>query len=119
MAAVGAVLRAHATLSTTTIDTVTLTGSPLKVDVINRGAQGDAPLYVTWAFDGSTPDDPVADADETEVVMAGGYVTIADANGARPASFVVKVLGNGNSYSVCGRVGDGGRGSAGTPDAAA
>lgn len=85
----------HATLAGTTVDTVTVTGPSSSVDVMNRAGSG----YLTVvAANGSTPVDPTALADNTEIVPVGGKVTFK--NGA--GNFVVKILGNGNEYSVVG-----------------
>jgi hypothetical protein len=85
----------HATLAGTAIDTVTVTGSSKMVDVINRSGTTDLTVV---AANGSTPANPTALADNTEVVPVGGKVTFI--NGA--GDFVCKILGNGNAYSVVG-----------------
>lgn len=106
MAAQTAVLTQHATLSGTTVDSVALSGGPTEVTVFNHAAAGGTNLYVTVAF-GSTVaavTDPVAAADETYVVVPGGFVTFREPNKAKYASVVVKVLGNGNAYTVQGHV---------------
>jgi hypothetical protein len=95
MAAETGAASAHATLSGTTVDTVTLTQGFGAVEVIERG--GTLPLWITYGA--TTPADPVAAADDTTYVPPGAVVTI-DANSR--GGFIVKILGNGNAYSVQG-----------------
>lgn len=97
MAAVAGVRTAHATLSGTTVDTVTLTGAVRRVTVINRAAAGSADLWVTISNTATAPSDPVSAADETYWIPPQGFKTFAASGGA-----IVKVLGNGNAYSVEG-----------------
>jgi hypothetical protein len=89
------------TLSTTTVDTCTLTGSDFdQVDVTN--ITGSANLTVT-AKDGSAPDDPVAGANDNYCIPTGRTRRIRPTgfSGASSAA-VIKVLGNGNVYLVEG-----------------
>jgi hypothetical protein len=88
------------TLSSTTIDTVTLSGDFQYVDVHN--VTGSANLSVT-VKDGSAPDDPVAGANDTWVVPEGRSRRIKPTGfSGSSSSVVVKVLGNGNVYIVEG-----------------
>jgi len=95
MATVTVTQNAHATLSGTTIDTVNLTGGgSTGVRVGNRA--GTAALWVTVGA--TLPADPSASADKTYVVPAGLWRQINfDAGNA---GYFVKVLGNGNDYTV-------------------
>lgn len=104
MAAVTGGKSAHATLTTTTVDTVTLAGTP-KVRVLN--ASGTADLWVTALRNSGTgasaPADPVANAADTVRIPASQWAafTVDGGTNANPAwPTVVKVLGNGNAYSV-------------------
>jgi hypothetical protein len=98
MAAEAGIFTAHATLSGTTVDTVTLSGALTRVTVINRAAAGGADMWVTISTTSTAPSDPVAAADNTYWIPAGGYKTFrAGGNGC-----IVKILGNSNAYSVEG-----------------
>ena len=99
MAAVAGPYTAHATLTGTTVDTVTLSGPLQRVTVINRAAAGSADLWVTISQSATAPADPVAEADDTYWVPAGGFKTFAATGGD---GVIIKVLGNGNAYSVEG-----------------
>jgi hypothetical protein len=81
----------HATLSGTTVDTVTVTGAHEEIEVLNRS--GAADLYVTT--DGSVP---VAGADNTDIVPVGTSLVLRASAGE--GGTVVQILGNGNAYSV-------------------
>lgn len=89
----------HATLSTTTVDTVNLTDLLTRVNVINR--TGTADLTVTWATGGAAAN-PVALAAETLLVPAGQSLTFAVGGSSSLQRTQVKVLGDGNGYSVQG-----------------
>lgn len=80
----------HATLSGTTVDTVTLTiGSALLIT--NRHATIDMSITV----DGTTP---TALGDDTYIVRAGEAKSIDLSSD----TLVVKIIGNANPYSVEG-----------------
>lgn len=91
MASYSVAKAAHPTLTTTTVDTVTLTQAWNRVEVANRS--GAATLWVTT--DGSTP---VAAADNIEFVPPGTTLVLVDMDG----SVTLKILGNANEYSVTG-----------------
>lgn len=96
MATYGVRRAKHATLTTTTVDTVTLTDDRLQmVNVYNRS--GSADLTVTVGASGAAAT-PVALADDTFLIPAGMALTIA--TGGHNDATEVKVLGNGNGYSV-------------------
>lgn len=90
MASYTATKSVHKTLTTTTADTVNLNDQWTEIEVINRS--GTDPLYVR--ADGTTA---VAEANETDVVMAGEAVLMN-----RIPSAGISVVGNGNAYSVIG-----------------
>lgn len=96
MAAYSELVSKHATLSGTTVDSVTLTKAFGKVEVLNRGT---GTLYVTTGNSVSGTTDPTAAGDDTTVVPAGACVEL-DANGR--TGFTVKIIGNGDAYSVQG-----------------
>lgn len=83
------------TLSTTVVDTVTLTAPAGKVQVLNRGT-GTNTIWVTLGK--TAPADPTVAGDNVIPVRAGEYVTIAKG----VPSLVVKILGSGDPYSVFG-----------------
>lgn len=82
----------HNTLTSTTADTVTITGYDL-VDIINRSAT--EPLWVRYEGDAS-PTTAVAAADGTDYVAPGGFLRVDAGQGG------ISVVGNGNAYSVVG-----------------
>ncbi len=107
MATITATRSVHAALTTTTVDTVELTGHWGAIEVFNREAAGGADLWVTYrSLDIVPPSaalaDPAAAAEETEVVPAGTSVVIAVPSGHVEMPWAVKILGNGNDYSVTG-----------------
>jgi hypothetical protein len=75
------------------VDLVTLTAGG-SFDVFNW--VGASKLTVTFAVDGPTPADPVAGAAETFDVPAGSGRSFATSS----SPVKIKVLGNGNEYSV-------------------
>jgi hypothetical protein len=96
MAAISEIRAAHATLTTTTADTVTLTGSFAKVEIINRHIS--VPMYARVVSDGSTPTTAVSAADDTYVIPANGVLSLRVSG----SGFVASVVGNANAYSVVG-----------------
>lgn len=85
----------HKTLTSTTADTVAITGYDV-VDIINRDTAN--PLYVAYEGDAS-PTTAVAAADDTEYVAPGGFIRI-DAGGTDGGK--ISIVGNANPYSVVG-----------------
>lgn len=94
MAAVAGVRSAHATLAADTADTVTLSGGARKrAEIVNHG---DGAIY--FRSDGTTA---VAEADETEVVLANerlaiylnddGELSVIGASGVTPTYSVIVV----------------------------
>lgn len=93
MAAYSVITAKHATLVAGTVDTVTVTGGYSRIEILNRS--GTADLYVT--NDGSTPS---GGCDDCSIVPAGTSLNIPSSDAA--GSDVVKIVGNGNGYSVVG-----------------
>ena len=89
----------NATLSTTTVDTVTLTGKWRVVEVYNRDdALTGAMMWVT--FNG---EDPVAEAAGCYPVPPGtAFERSVTPNDITGSPEPIKVLGNGNDYTVAG-----------------
>jgi hypothetical protein len=86
----------HATLTTTAVDTVTLTGSFAKVEIINKDAA--VAMYANVNFRGVTAT-TVSDAlDDSYVIPANGVLSLK----ASGADFNCSLIGNGNAYSVVG-----------------
>lgn len=83
----------HATLSGSTQDVVTITGSAEAIEVVNRHATED--LWIAWG--GSDPGSISVGGDGTKVVLARKAFGIRRA-GVTPT--VLRLLGNGNAYSV-------------------
>lgn len=96
MATISEVRAKHATLSTTTADQVTLTGSFAKVQIINHDIS--VPLYATAVQNGATPTTAVSAADDTYVIPGNGVLTLRTSG----KGFVASIVGNGNEYSVVG-----------------
>ncbi len=101
MASYSAVRSVHKTLTGTTVDTITLTGTIKKVAVLNRAAAGAADLSITHGEAGTTPAAPTALVDDSEFVAPGGFVELNPLLSPGD-SVVVKIIGNGNAYSVIG-----------------
>lgn len=89
MASLSAKVAKHATLTGTTVDTVTLTTPGRRVEILNRSATE----ILSVTIDGSTP---TALGDETYVVPASQVLTLP----VPLSGCVVKIIGNGNPYSV-------------------
>lgn len=87
------------TLTGTTVDTVTLASGPA-FDVCNWSGATD--LTVTYAVGATAPSNPVAGAAETYAVPAGTSRRVEVPPNSSVDSLRVKVLGNGNIYSVDG-----------------
>lgn len=63
----------HFTLTgTPTVDSVTFTGEPQEVELLNRGTTD--PVYFVAAS--GDPADPTVEGDDADVVLAGGAVTV-------------------------------------------
>lgn len=107
MAAVAGAKRAHATLSTTVADTVTLSEAQKEVMLTNHHAT--VPLYAVLttartAAGVATPTTAVSAAAETFAVAPGRTRRVF--RSARPQFVKLSVVGNANPYSVEGnRVG--------------
>ena len=83
----------HATLSTTTADSVTFTGVGKYLSVTNHAVSGEANLY--FRLDGTTA---VSLADNTYVVLPGQAKVLGP--GFFGPGTVVSIVGSGNVYSV-------------------
>lgn len=99
MATISKATAAHATLSGTTVDTVTITGGYGAVEVANRS--GATTLYVTVDV-GTAPTAPTAAGDDTFFVPPGTTLLIDTQKDGISGGTVVKIIGNGNDYSVTG-----------------
>lgn len=94
MATHSVALAKHATLSASTVDTITLTNDFQTVEVVHRTSTAADPIYFT--VDGSTP---TVGGDNTYVVMPGGWKSVR----AWANSDVVKLISAGTpAYSVTG-----------------
>jgi len=103
MAAVAGNKTCHATLSTTTADTVTLNDKVRQVRVTNH--DGTNIVYVTTntrttAAGAVGATTAVAQADETISIPTGGTKTVW--RSSLPQFIELSVVGNGGSYSVEG-----------------
>lgn len=96
MALLSAQRAKHPTLTGTTVDTVTL-GPVADIEVFNRA--GSADLWVAVSA-GAVPSDPAVNGDDCEFVPAGTVRSINIPGGASGHSIGVKIIGNGNLYSV-------------------
>lgn len=95
MAAVAGVQAASATLTTTTVDTITLSGSGSLVTVINREPTTGTAFWVTVGPSAITP---TAAGAECYPVFPTSSTSFRIAKGTGGA--VVKILGNGHAYTV-------------------
>jgi hypothetical protein len=86
----------HATLSSATPNTVTLTGSHARVQIINHDAT--EPLSVFYTTTGGTPGTASADADNSFVVPPLTAMSVR----VTGTGFVASIVGDGNAYSVVG-----------------
>lgn len=94
----------NATLTGTTVDTVTIKGTYQKVEILNRDATNTVWVTLTPANVpnvANLPIDPVAAADEAFPVPPS-TAFIYSHDGASALSYKVKILGNGGAYSVIG-----------------
>jgi hypothetical protein len=96
MAAQTAIRAQHATLSTTTADTITLTGAFAKVEIINTHIS--VPMYAFVSHIAGTPTTPTSAVDDSYVIPANGVLSLKTSG----AGFRAAVVGNGNTYSVVG-----------------
>jgi hypothetical protein len=94
---------ASATLSGTTVDTVTLNSYPY-YKIVNHSVA--ATMWVTLGDGGLTPIDPAAAAADAFPVppQAGATMLIENNNPAAAGKTVLKILGNANVYTVMGVV---------------
>lgn len=96
MAAYSEVRSKHATLTTTTVDTVVLTGSHAKVQIINHNAS--TAMYANVAVNGGTPSAVTSAVDDSYVIPPNGVLTLRSGG----VGFSASIIGNGNAYSVVG-----------------
>lgn len=95
MASYSAALVKSATLSGTTVDTVTLTSLYQSVEVLNRGSNA-----LSFTVGGATP---TALGDNCFVVPAGEALAVPVPSATDSTTgTVVKIIGNGDAYTVTG-----------------
>lgn len=99
MASISGNLCEHATLSGTTVDTLTLSGPMTRCTVNNKAAAGGADIYFTYSCTSTAPAAPTASGDDTYWVPPGGWKSFDVLGGG---GVIVKIIGNGNAYSVEG-----------------
>lgn len=92
-----------ATLSTTTVDTITITQTNLRyVEVLNRGTGAISFTYGHTATAGDVAT-PTALGDNCVVVPAGTAVMVSPVwPGTTTTSVIVKIIGSGDAYTVSG-----------------
>lgn len=98
MATKNVTVGAHATLSGTTVDTVNITREVNTLCVLNRSGVTDLAVTVSTAATPSAAT-PVQDADDTFKIPAGVSLTF-NVGAAGYDQTQLKILGNGNSYTV-------------------
>lgn len=100
MASLTARRAVHASLTTTTVDTVRLMEPRTRlVNIYNRDAAGGTALTVTvGAISSGGARTPVALANDTFIVPAGSTLTLGVTPESGGQEF--QILGNGNAYSV-------------------
>lgn len=89
---------ANETLTGATVDDVTVEGGWPAVEVVNRDAA--EALWVTVGT-GEAPDDPAVAGDNVLPVMPSERVVVYRGR-RRDQDLVVKLIGDGNAYSVIG-----------------
>ena len=105
MATISAVFAAHATLSSSTVDTVTLTGAAMgrgfasSIEVSNETpANGSGAANIYFKVGTSTTTSPTVAGNDTYVVLPGQAVQVSTGSGS-----VVKLISSGTpAYSVTG-----------------
>ncbi len=105
MASYTAVFAKEQTLSSTTVDTITLSGAPAGggtqfLTIYNQHASNW--MYVTWGA--TSPSNPTAGGDDCIPVPPASGTTVRlsaalTSTGANQG-LVVKIIGNGNKYNV-------------------
>lgn len=104
MAAVSGTNAAHATLSTTTVDTVTITTTAGALVIMNKSGAADMYVSIDPANPTATPVDPTAAGAGFYCVPQIGNRSIVIGLGGGMSStaraVVLKVIGNANAYSV-------------------
>lgn len=109
MAQYDVVAAKHATLTATTVDIVTLSTFGQNVEVLNKTGAADLNVLIgvgttAQAATSSPVAAPTANGDNTLVIPAGGSLLVPLSYGSA-AGFgggaIVKIIGNGNAYSVC------------------
>lgn len=88
----------HPTLSSTTVDTCTLTHDYPGVEIDNDGSTR---IWFTWGSTSDPPADPEARADDSDFVEPGSF-RVKRVRTEQNDRIVVKVVGSGNQYSVIG-----------------
>lgn len=90
------------TLSGTTVDRVEITGGWPAIEVVNRST-----TQMLWALAGApgvNPPDPTAAADDVEPIQPGERIIVHVGQTTPGVSKFVKLIGNGNDFSVVGTV---------------
>lgn len=100
MASYSAAQAKHATLTSTTADAISLTGTYVAVEIVNH----DASTLLYAKVDRAAPTAPTSGADDTEVIRPGERLRLClvPRFGDDPLAPFVGVVGNGNAYSVIG-----------------
>lgn len=93
---------ANKTLSGTTVDRVEITGGWPAIEVVNRSTTNV--LWAVGANPGVIPSDPTAAGDNIEPIMPGERILVHVGQTSPSVSKYVKLIGNGNDYSVVGTV---------------
>lgn len=104
MATDSVIKSASNTLSTTTVDTVNLKQWWDKIEISNQGT-----TTLTVTLDGTTPTALMDNAEIVEPNSSKVFPAIRQGNGVAGDSslfcHIVKIIGNGNAYSVVGVAG--------------
>jgi hypothetical protein len=103
MAAEAGINAASATLTTTTVDTITLTGRGTYLSVVNREPTTGTLFWCTTSIASGTAATPTAAGDECFPVFpssATGFRVRSSSAASGGAGLVVKILGNGHQYTV-------------------
>lgn len=106
MASVSGNYAVHASLSTTTVDTITITTDAGYLDIYNRTGTADMFVSVDPSDPTATPTNPTAAGAGFYAVSQNGdrrtRIPLAGGGRSSTRAVVVKIIGNGNAYSVQG-----------------
>lgn len=89
----------HRTLTASTVATITVTGNPSAVEILNRNGAGE--VYVSYSPTGTPPDPTVGGAGFYVIPAAvGAFITIPDENRSTDINVVKVISAQATAISV-------------------